>query len=61
MAWKRTLWSTNLALVTFLRLADLISFDFIPYSPYIPNLGCLSHPQGLEEAPGSTDLALATL
>ena len=51
MAWKRHLWSTNLALVTFLRLADLNIFDFVFYSPYKPNLGSLPHPHGLEEAP----------
>ena len=51
MAWKTHMWSTNLALVTFLRLADLISFDFMAYSPYMPNLGSLSHSHGLEEAP----------
>ena len=51
MAWKRHLWSTNLALVTFLRLVDLISFDFMSYSPYMPNLVSLSHSHGLEEVP----------
>ena len=51
IAKKRHLWSTNPALVTFLRLADLIRFDFLSYTPYMPNLGFLSHPHGLEEAP----------
>ena len=51
MAWKRHLWLTNMALVTFLRLADLIIFNFMSYSPYMPNLGSLSHSHGLEEAP----------
>ena len=51
MAWKRHLWSTDMALVTFLRLADLIIFNFNTYSPYMPNLGSLSHSHGLEEAP----------
>ena len=50
MAWKRYLWSTYLALVTFLRLADLISFDLMSYSPYMPNLGSLSHSYCLEVA-----------
>ena len=30
---------------------DLVIFYFMPYSPYLPNLGSLSHPHGLEEAP----------
>ena len=51
MAWKRHLWSTDLALVTFLRLAEHIIFYFMFYSPYMPNLGSLSHSHGLEEAP----------
>ena len=51
MAWKRHLWSTNLVLATFLRFDDLIISYFMFYSPYLPNLGCLSHPNGLEEAP----------
>ena len=51
MAWKRHLWSTNLALVTLLRLADLISFEFMSSSLYMLNLGSLSHSYGLEEAP----------
>ena len=51
MVWKRHLWSTNPALVTLLRLADLISFEFISSSPYMPNLGSSSHSHGLEEAP----------
>ena len=50
MAWKRHLWSTNLALGTFLRLTDLTKFGFMSYSPYMPNLGSLSHSHGLEEA-----------
>ena len=45
------MWSTDLALVTFLRLAELIIFVFMFYSPYKPNLGSLSHSHGLEEAP----------
>ena len=45
------MWSTNLALVTFLRLADLIIFNFMSYSPYMPNLGSSSHSHGPEEAP----------
>ena len=51
MAWKRQLWSTDLILVTFLRLDDLIIFDCMSYCPYMPNLGSLSHSHGLEEAP----------
>ena len=51
MAKKRHLWSTDLTLVTFLRLADFIIFDFMSYSPYMPNLGSLCHSHGLEEAP----------
>ena len=51
MAWKRHLWSTDMALVTFLRLADLIIFDLMSYSPYMTNLGSLFHSHGLEEAP----------
>ena len=43
--------STDLAVVTFLRLADLIIIDFISYSPDMPNLGSLCHSHGLEEAP----------
>ena len=38
MAWKRHLWSTDLALVTYLRLANLIIFYFMSYSPNILNL-----------------------
>ena len=30
---------------------NLVIFYFMPYSPYLPNLGSLSHPHGLEEAP----------
>ena len=45
MAKKRHLWSTDLTLVTFLRLADLIIFNFLSYSPYMPNLGSLCHSQ----------------
>ena len=51
MARKRHQWSTNLALVTFLRLDDLIIFYYMSYSPHMPNLGPLSHSHGLEEAP----------
>ena len=51
MALKRHLLSTDLALVTFQKLDDLIIFYVLFYSPYVPNLGCLSHPHGLEEAP----------
>ena len=51
MAWKRHLWSTNLALVTFLKLDDLIILYFMSYSPNVPILGSLSHSHGLEEAP----------
>ena len=40
-----------MALVTFLRLADLIIFNFMSYSPYMPNLGSLFHSRDLEEAP----------
>ena len=62
MAWKRHLWSTDMALVTFLWLADLIIFNFNTYSPYMPNLGSLSRSHGLEEKKHllSTDLALGT-
>ena len=51
MAWKRHLWSSDLALVTFLTLADLIIVYFMSYSPFMPNLGSLSHSHGLKEAP----------
>ena len=51
MAWKRHLWSTDLALVTSVRLDDLIIFNFMSHISYMPNLGSLSHPHGLEEAP----------
>ena len=51
MAWKRHLWSTDLALVTFLKLDDLIIFYFMSYSPYKPNFDSLSHSHSLEEAP----------
>ena len=51
MAWKRYLWSTNLALVTFLRLADLIILNYMSYSPYMPNFGSPPYSHGLEEAP----------
>ena len=49
-AWKRYLWSTDLALITFQRLDDLIIFYFMSYSPYMPNLVSLSHSHNLEEA-----------
>ena len=32
MAWKRHLWSTDQALVTFLRLDDLMIFYFMSYT-----------------------------
>ena len=51
MAWKRHLWSTDLTLFTLLRLDDLINFNLMPYSPYMPNLGSLSQSHGLEEVP----------
>ena len=51
MAWKRHLWSTDLALVTFLSLNNLIIFNFKSYSAYMPNLSTLSHYHALEEAP----------
>ena len=51
MAWKRHLWSTDLALVTFLKLDDLIILYFMSYSPYVPILGSLSYSHGQEEAP----------
>ena len=51
MAWKRHLWSTNLALVNFLRLDDLIILYFMSYGSYMPNLGVLTNYQGLEETP----------
>ena len=51
MACKRHLWSTNLALVTFLRLDDLINKNFMYYSPTMPNLGSISHSHVPEEAP----------
>ena len=50
--------SSNISLVTSERLDDLIIFNFMSYSPFMPNLGSLYHSHGLEEAP---DLALATL
>ena len=43
--------SSNMSLVTSERLDDLIIFNFMSYSPYMPNLGSLSHSHGLEEAP----------
>ena len=49
MACMRHLWSADLAMVTFLRLDDLITFYVISYSPYMANLGSLSHSHGLEE------------
>ena len=52
MAWKRHLWSTNLALFTFLMLYDLIIFHLMSYSPYILNIGSLSSSYGLQEVPG---------
>ena len=48
MARRWHLWSTDLALVTFVKLDDLIIFYFMSY---VPNWGCLAHPHGLEEAP----------
>ena len=51
MAYKRPLWSTNLALTTWERFVDLIICYVMAKSPYMPNLGSLSHPHGLEEAP----------
>ena len=51
MAWKRHLWSTDLALVTSVRLDDLIILDFMSHVPYLPNLGSIAHSHGLEEAP----------
>ena len=51
MAWKRHLWSTDLALVTFLRLADFFIFNLVSYSLYMFNLGALPRSHGLEEAP----------
>ena len=33
MAWERYLWSTDLALVTFLRLDDLIILYFMSHRP----------------------------
>ena len=51
MASKRHLWSSDLALVTFLRLTDLIIGHFLSTSPIMPNSGSLCHPHGLEEAP----------
>ena len=50
MAWKRHQCSTDLALVTFLRLADLNIFYFMSNCHYIPNLGSLPHSHGLAEA-----------
>ena len=51
MAQERHLWSTHLALATLERLSDLIICYVMSNSPYKPNLGSLSHPHGLEEAP----------
>ena len=51
MAWKRHLHLCDLALVTLLKLDDFIILYFMSYSPYIPNLGSLSHPHGPKEAP----------
>ena len=51
MAQKRHLWSTDLALVTSLRLDDLIFSYFMSYSPCMPNLGSLPNSQGLKEIP----------
>ena len=43
--------SSNMSLVTSERLDDLIIFNFMSYSPYMPNLGSLSHSHGQEKAP----------
>ena len=51
MAQKRHLWSTDLALTTLERFVDLIICYVMSPSPYMSNLGSLSHPHGLEEAP----------
>ena len=51
MAYKRYLWSIDLALTTLERFVDLIICYVMSKSPYMPNLGSLSHPHGLEEAP----------
>ena len=51
MALNRHLWSTDLALATLERLVNLIKGYVMTKGSYIPNLGSLSHPHGLEEAP----------
>ena len=64
MAWKRQLWSTDLALVTFLRWDDLIIFYIMTCSPHMPtrfglfiSFPCIA----LKRYMWSTDLSLATL
>ena len=51
MASNRYLWYTNLSLATLVRLANLKIVLFWSYTPYMPNLGSLSHSHGLEEVP----------
>ena len=51
MTFKRHLWSTNLVLATLERLVDLIIGSAMSNGPFMPNLGSVSHPHGLEEAP----------
>ena len=51
MAQMRHLWSTKLALATMQMLIGLITWHLMSYHPHISNLGSLSHPRGLEEAP----------
>ena len=50
IAWKRHLCSIDMALVTSMRMDDLIIFYFMSFTSYLPNLDSLSHPNGLEEA-----------
>ena len=51
MAYKRHLLSNNLVLATLEMSVDLIIDSVMTNSPHMPNLGSLSHPHGLEEAP----------
>ena len=54
------LWSTYLALVTFLKLDDLIILYFMSYSPYLLNLGFYLIPMAWKRHLWATDLTLIT-
>ena len=45
------MWSTDLALTTLERFVDLIICYVMSKSAYMPDLGSLSHPHSLDEAP----------